>query len=195
MGSLRVKLCDWAAVGAVAALVGLSGCVSKTSPIPSQYLDQIDQTVTFGMLSRQAEAYRGKVVALGGVIVSARYDQQGRTWMLVRNRPLDSDLEPHIPVSRDEQDAFWAIVDSKQLTANFKRWARITVIGRVSDENPSQLGQLGSEGAKQKTPVVVSDYIHGWKELDSYSPLSKKAGDDAQGSRGQFTNPSNIKKN
>ena len=195
MRSLRVSLCDWAAVGVVAVLVGLFGCVSKTSPIPSRHLDQIDPTVTFGMLTRQAEAYRGKVVALGGVIMNARYDQQGRTWMLVRNRPLDSDLEPHIPVSRDDQDSFWAIVDSKQLTANFKRWARITVIGRVSDESPSQLGQLGAESMKRKAPVVVSDYIHGWKELDSYSPALKGAGDNAQGSQDQFSNPSNLKKN
>ncbi len=170
----------------------MPGCASKTSPIPSQYRDQIDQNVTYGMLARQSEAYRGKTVALGGVIVSARQDQQGRTWVFVRNRPLDIDLEPHLPVSRDEQDAFWAIFDPKQLSMNYKMWARITVIGRVSDESPSQ---LGVEDTKRKPPVLMSQFVHGWEGLGSYSPAFKNATDDAKGSRGQFAAPSNLKKN
>jgi starvation-inducible outer membrane lipoprotein len=192
MRILRVMLCYWAAVGIVAALVGLSGCAIKTSPIPSQYRDQIDQNITFGMLSRQGEAYRGKVVALGGVIVNARQDRQGRTWMFVRNRPLDIDLEPHIPVSRDEQDAFWAIADAKQLPTNLKLWARVTVVGRVSDESPAE---LGLEWKKGKQPVMAALYVHGWEGLGSYSPAFKNAVDDAKGSRGQLGSPSNLKKN
>ncbi len=176
----------------VIAGVCLPGCASKTSPIPSQYLNQLDPNITYGMLSRQSEAHQGKVVALGGVIVSARYDQQGRTWMFVRNRPLDADLEPHLPVSRDEQDAFWAIVDQQQLKMNFKMWSRITVVGRVSNESPSQ---LGAEWKKGKEPVVTALFLHGWEGLGSYSPAFKNETDDAKGSRGQFAAPSNLKKN
>ncbi len=179
-------------VGALTVLLGLPACATKTSPIPSQYRDRIDQTITFGMLSRQPENYQGKLVALGGVIVDARNDQQGRMWLYVRNRPLDADLEPHIPVSRDERDAFWAIVDPKQLSMNFKMWARITAIGRVTSESPSQ---LGVEDSSRKTPVLVAQFLHGWEGFGSYSPAFKNATDDAKGGRGQFGSPSNLKKN
>jgi starvation-inducible outer membrane lipoprotein len=176
---------------AMVMMSGLPGCVSKTSPIPSQYREQIDQTVTFGMLSRQSENYRGKVVALGGVIVNARNDSRGRTWMFVRNRPLDADLEPHIPVSRDEQDAFWAIVDPQKFSMNLKIWARITVIGSVSDESPSE---LGLEWKKGKQPIISALYLHGWEGFGSYTP-GKSPDQDVKGDRGQFGIPSTLKKN
>ena len=179
-------------IGTLAVLLGLSACASKASPIPSQYRDQIDPNITYGMLSRQPESYQGKVVALGGVIIDARNDQQGRTWLYVRNRPLDADFEPHIPVSRDERDAFWAIVDQRQLSGNFKMWARVTAIGRVTSESPSQ---LGVEDTSRKTPVLITQFLHGWEGFGSYSPAFKGATDDAKGSRGQFGSPSNLKKN
>lgn len=192
MVSLRMKTMMSVTLLAMVMMSSLPGCASKASPIPSRYREQIDQTVTFGMLSRQSEAYQGKVVALGGVIVNARYDQQGRTWMFIRNRPLDVDLEPHLPVSRDEQDAFWAIVDQQQLSRNFKTWSRITVIGRVANESPSQ---LGAEWKKGKEPVVAALYLQGWEGFGSYSPAVKNPYDDVKGSRGQLGAPSNLKKN
>jgi starvation-inducible outer membrane lipoprotein len=179
-------------VGVLAFWVDLGGCATKSSPIPSQYRDQVDPNVTYGMLSRQPDSYQGRMVALGGVIIDARSDQQGRTWLFVRNRPLDADFEPHIPVSRDERDAFWAIVDPRRLSMNFKMWARITAIGRITNESPSQ---LGVEDPNRKTPVLVAQFLHGWEGFGSYSPAFKNAVDDAKGSRGQFGAPSNLKKN
>lgn len=181
----------WTLLGLLVIAV-VPGCASKATPIPSQYRDKVDQNITYGALRKQPEGYEGKVVALGGVIVNARYDEKGRTWMYIRNRPLDSDFEPHLPVSRDEQDAFWAIVDQQQLKMNFKIWTRITVIGRVSNESPSQ---LGAEWKKGKEPVVETFFLHGWEGLGSYSPGFKNAVDDAKGSRGQLGSPSNLKKN
>lgn len=187
-----LKHCALLVLGTTAVGLNLAACASKASPIPSQYRDRIDQNITYGALRNQPEGYQGKVVALGGVIVNARPDEKGRTWMFVRNRPLDAELEPHIPVSRDEQEAFWAIVDQQQLKANFKMWARITVIGRVSNESPAQ---LGAEWKKGKEPVVETLFLHGWEGFGSYAPVVKSPYDDAKGSRGQFRSPSNLKKN
>jgi starvation-inducible outer membrane lipoprotein len=178
-------------LGTMTVGLNLAACASKAGPIPGQYRDKVDQNITYGALRKQPEGYEGKVVALGGVIVNARYDEKGRTWMFIRNRPLDADMEPHLPVSRDEHDAFWAIVDQQQLKMNFKMWTRVTVIGRVSNESPSQ---LGAEWKKGKEPVVETLFLHGWEGLGSYTP-GRNPNEDVQGTRGQFGSPSNLKKN
>lgn len=173
--------------------VFIAGCVSTTK-VPKEYSIKAEPNVTLTKLTMQPDAYRGKVVILGGVILSQRQDPQGRTWALVRNRPLDADYEPHIPVSRDDPEGgeFWILADPKVLPMNHKVWARVTVVGRVSEETVSQ---LGIESGKRKPPVLTPLYLYAWESLGSYAPVVKNRGDDAQGARQQPSVVTDIKKN
>jgi hypothetical protein len=133
-------------------------------------------------------------VILGGVILSQRNDDQGRVWALVRNRPLDADYEPHIPVSRDDPEGgeFWVLADPKFVPMSHRTWARITVVGRVSEENAAM---VGIESRKRKPPVLAALYLYAWESLGSYAPVVKTPYDDDKGSRQGLSTVTDIKKN
>ena len=73
----------------VCVVWGLNAC----GTIPRKYVSQAEPGVTLTMLASHPDAYRGKVVILGGVVIG---HQQGgdRIWLRVKNRPLDADMSP-----------------------------------------------------------------------------------------------------
>lgn len=138
------------------ALLGLlvaGGC--STSTIPKEFLQQAQPGVTLASLKANPEAYKGKVVILGGVIVDKK-EQDGRIWLKVKNRPLDGDHIPRIPTSRNDPEAghYWVMVNQQGLPQSHKDWARLTVVGRVTEKKPAQ--------ATAGEPVLAALYLHGW---------------------------------
>ncbi|MGH7165686.1 MAG: Slp family lipoprotein [Nitrospiraceae bacterium] len=128
------------------------------STIPSKYVKQAEPGVTLTLLTSRPDAYRGKVVVLGGAVVFQR-DEDGRVWLLVRNRPLDADYVPHIPASVNDPDggAYWVVVPQEGPLKNSRNWSRLTVVGRVSDERPAK-----PEPGSGKEPVLVALYMRVW---------------------------------
>ncbi|MBI4402061.1 MAG: Slp family lipoprotein [Nitrospirae bacterium] len=135
--------------------VGLSACATA---IPSKFVSQAEPGVTLTALKNRPEAYKGKVVILGGVIVDKR-EEEGRVWLLVKNRPLDADYVPHVPVSREGPEAshYWVMVTSQGLPKTYRNWARMTVVGRVSDHRAA-----GLDSATETDTVLVALYLRGW---------------------------------
>ena len=171
----------------------LVGCVSTTK-IPKEYSTKAEPNVTLTKLAAQQDAYLGKIVILGGVILDSKKDTQGRTWMLVRNRPLDSDYIPHLPVSTGDLEAgsFWMILDPTELPMHFKAWARVTVVGTVTNENPTI---LGGESVKRQPPVLDALYLHGWDTFGAYAPKARLSQHDARGTPVQPSIPADLRKN
>ncbi|MGH7250362.1 MAG: Slp family lipoprotein [Nitrospiraceae bacterium] len=137
-----------------AVLSGLGACAT----IPSKFVRQAEPGVTLTSLTSDPQAYRGKVVILGGVVVTQK-QQAGRVWLLVKNRPLDVDYVPHIPASPDQSEAsdYWVMLSPESLPKTYKNWSRLTVVGRVSDERP-----LPDEHGTGKEPVLAAMYLRGW---------------------------------
>ena len=133
---------------------GFGACAT----IPSKFVRQAEPSVTLTALTSNPDAYRGKVVILGGVVV-AQKQEAGRIWLLVKNRPLDADYVPHIPASLDQPEAsgYWVMISPEGLPKTFKNWSRLTVVGRVSDERPVQ-----HERGTGKEPVLAAMYLRGW---------------------------------
>jgi len=136
--------------------VGVLGC--SPSAIPKKYVKQAEPGVTLFRLMSQPEAYRGKVVILGGAVVSQR-DEGGRTWLLLRNRPLDSDYVPHIPASVNDPEAgaYWLVVPQEGSLKDYRNWSRLTVVGRLSDERPTN-----PEPGSGQEPVLIGLYMRVW---------------------------------
>lgn len=141
----------------VVGLVLLSG-LEACATIPGKFVRQAEPGVTLTSITNSPQAYRGKVVILGGVVV-AQKQQAGRVWLLVKNRPLDADYVPHLPASQDQPEAngYWVMLTPESLPKTYKNWSRLTVVGRVSDERP-----LPHEHGTGKEPVIAAMYLRGW---------------------------------
>jgi len=133
---------------------GLNAC----GTIPRKYVSQAEPGVTLTMLASHPDAYKGKVVILGGVVID-RKQGEDRIWLRVKNRPLDADYVPHMPVSSEGPEAghYWVKVLSKELPKGYQNWSRVTVVGQVSYEGPAL-----QEHAGDPEPVLTALYLRGW---------------------------------
>lgn len=159
--------------GCLAVLLagGHSGCGGGT--IPGQYVKQAEPGATLTALSRRPETYQGKVVILGGVIIS-KIPGDNRVWLRLKNRPLDDDYVPHIPVTNEGTEAghYWVMVLKRDLPVDYERWARVTVVGRV------MAGSIAyEEGMSDEGVVLSAMYLRGWdKKWGGYLQEEDNAG-------------------
>ena len=138
-------------------VIGLSGC--STTSVPRKFVVQAERGVTLTALKAKPDAYHGKVVILGGVIVEKRV-QEGLVWLLMKNRPVDDDFVPHMVVSMDSPEAgfFWVAVHPEGLPKGYEGWARVTVVGQVSDQAHPHLGS----GHGSSDTVLAGMFLRGW---------------------------------
>lgn len=152
--------------GAVLLAFGLCSCGGGV--IPKQYLQHAEPGVTLTMLSTDPKAYQGKVVILGGVIVD-QIPGDNRVWLRVKNRPLDDDYVPHIPVTKEgpESGYYWVMVWTKDLPKDYHQWTRITVVGRLTGGQVA-FDEAGSDENIQNI-VMTALYLRGWgKDFGGY---------------------------
>jgi hypothetical protein len=140
----------------LALACGMTACGGGV--IPDEYLKQAEPGVTLTALSKKRADYQGKVVVLGGVIVEQK-GGDNRVWLRVKNRPLDGDYVPHIPVSREGPEAglYWVMVWKRDLPKDYEQWARLTVVGRVLSGQDA-----GEKDAVGEGVVLSALYLKGW---------------------------------
>ena len=133
---------------AISLIVVLVGC----GTVPRQYVQMAEPGATLTGLTSHPENYRGKVVLLGGTIVSEEENAQ-YLWLRVKNRPLDQDYIPHRPVDTGGPEAghYWVMMPKQQFPREYRHWARMTVVGRVTGTH-----RLVTE------PVLSLLYVRGW---------------------------------
>lgn len=133
---------------AISLIVVLVGCAA----VPRQYVQMAEPGATLTALSTHPESYRGKVVLLGGTIVGDE-ENGSYLWLRVMNRPLDQDYIPHRPVDSGGSEAghYWVMMPKQQFPREYRHWARMTVVGRVTDTQ-----RLVTE------PVLSLLYVRGW---------------------------------
>lgn len=173
-------------VGIVVAS-GFDACAS----IPRKFLRQAEPGVTLTMLASHPDTYRGKVVILGGAVVTRR-EESGRIWLLVRNRPLDADYVPHLPVTvgNTESGEYWVVVSPEGLPKTSRNWSRLTVVGRVSDERPAQ-----HEPGTGREPVVAALYLRGWGADMGGDGLHEDTWEETQDASYLISTPKPLEKN
>lgn len=133
---------------AITMTVVLWGCAN----VPRHYVRMAEPGTTLTALTAHPEMYRGKVVLLGGTIIEEEENDQD-LWLHVINRPLDQDYIPHGPADKDgpEGGSYWVVVTKQQFPRQYRQWARMTVVGRVT----------GTQRFETE-PVLSLLYVRGW---------------------------------
>lgn len=164
----------------------LSAC---SSVLPSRYIAQAEPGVTLTALASNPDRYRTKVVILGGVIVEEKHVGD-HVFLRLKNRPLDKDYRPHRPLSLDGPEAghYWVKMRLGDLPEQSHQWARVTVVGQVSDTWSSAAGSSG-----MNEPVLDALYLRGWGDSIMANSASAITADRnrmitvPKGARGEFS--------
>jgi len=187
VGSKIISRMLYASPAMSIAIVGLLSACS--SVLPSRYVDQAEPGVTLTALAANLDEYREKVVILGGVIVEEKQDGE-QVFLRLKNRPLDKDYRPHRPLSLDGPEAgyYWVRIRRSDLPEQSHQWARVTVVGQVSDK---RLHAASSSGAAE--PVLDALYLRGWGDTVMDNSASTVRADRnrmitvPKGARGEFS--------
>lgn len=154
------RLQRWSVCFIMAITMGvvLWGCTSEPLAkmrlvnVPRHYVRMAEPGTTLTALTAHPEMYRGKVVLLGGTIIEEEENEQ-YLWLHLTNRPLDQDYIPHRPANMDgpETGSYWVVVTKQQFPREYRQWARMTVVGRVTG-----MQRFETE------PVLSLLYVRGW---------------------------------
>jgi outer membrane lipoprotein len=134
-------------------LVFLSGCVHVIS---RDVLKEVDKEVTFPDLVKAPNAYQGKVVLLGGIIVDTTNRQDG-TLLEIYDTTLDREGEP---TNIDRSDGrFLALYQGYLDSAIYSKGRKVTIAGTVQGEKVQPLGEI-----EYHYPYLVINEIHLWQK-------------------------------
>lgn len=109
--------------------------------------------------------YRDKIVVLEGVVFAEKREAS-QLWLPLRSRPLDADYVPHRPISLvgPENGGYWVLLATAQPPANSHQWARVTVVGRMSDSPPVRPKSEGKGG-----PGLAALDVRGWSITNDHT--------------------------
>ncbi|PJA81183.1 MAG: hypothetical protein CO149_00290 [Nitrospirae bacterium CG_4_9_14_3_um_filter_51_5] len=141
----------------------VGGCASSTMEIPETLQNQVDPALTFSQLLQDAASYQGKVIMLGGEVLSAKRLAEG-TRLEVLHLPLNDSQQP-VSTRTDSQGRFLAIEQAFLDPAMFPSNTRVTIVGEVTGTIAGKLDEMDYQ-----FPTVAIKHLHVWKE----SPLAQE---------------------
>ena len=141
-------------IGFVVFLTACAPAISKES------LRRVDQEVTFQALLKDPERYQGKVVLVGGRIMTTSV-REGESWVEVLQHPLDSQQKPQdTDVSYGR---FLVRFEGFLDPAIYSGGKKITVVGEVQGKKVLPLNQM-----EYSYPVLLPREHHLWKPENPY---------------------------
>ncbi len=148
--------------GLVLALTFLSAC-TKDGLIPESIEHEVDETVTFSSLSESPETFLGRILILGGEVLSATRTREG-TRIEVLQLPLDDDYEPGTD-RMASQGRFLAVQSTFLDPATLPEGTRLTIVGAVSGSITLPLDETD-----YTYPTLTIKNLKVWRELQAYPP-------------------------
>jgi outer membrane lipoprotein len=132
-------------------LLALSSCAPAVS---KQYQQEADQALSFPLLAADPEAYKGKIVILGGVIAQTTA-KTGQTELEIVQKPLDS---ANAPETTDKSEGRFLVLAEQFLDPLiYRKDRRITVAGEVVGSEVRKLDELD-----YRYPVLKSLELKLW---------------------------------
>jgi outer membrane lipoprotein len=131
---------------------------SCATPISEQALKQSDPGILFGELVRDPEKFKGKVVLLGGQIVSTTV-KEGGTSVEVVQKPLDGQHEPKD--TDDSMGRFLIDYNDFRDPAIYAQGRKITVVAEVQGKRTLPLKEI-----QYTYPVLTPRETHLWQSRD-----------------------------
>lgn len=142
------KLAVWAILAAIAA-----GCLS---PIEKHLRARIDRSVTFSLLRQNPDAFLGRTVVFGGVIVRVE-NQKEKTVLEILEKRLDPWSKPY---DEDASGGRFLVVCPEFLDpAIYREGRQVTIVGEVTGKQLRMVGEIDYQ-----YPVLASKQIYLWPE-------------------------------
>jgi outer membrane lipoprotein len=125
----------------VIALVGmlLVGCAA-TPVIPPELKEKVDWTVPFSQIKASPESYRGRVIVVGGMVLSAK-PLKDRARIEVLQLPLDGNQEPTGRLT-DSQGRFLLFHKEFIDPATIPLGTRLTAVAEVTGSETLKLDEI-----------------------------------------------------
>jgi outer membrane lipoprotein len=159
------------AVGLIAALAvpctAASGCAANTV-VPASLQKQVDEHLTFAQIKDSPDSYRGRLVVLGGEVLSAKRLKDG-THIEILQLPL-SFQEPEWDRTRS-QGRFIAIHKEFLDPATIPSGTRVTVVGEVTGAVTKPLDET-----EYVFPTLEVKSLKVWPDRMSYGQPRPYAG-------------------
>ncbi|MEO8326044.1 MAG: Slp family lipoprotein, partial [Nitrospirota bacterium] len=141
----------------VLGLALMGGCASSPMEIPETLQNQIDPTLTFSQVIQNPGSYQGKMLVLGGEVLSAKRLAEG-TRLEVLQLPLDEYQRPLV-TRTDSQGRFLAMEKAFLDPAMFPPNTLITIVGEVTEKVAGKLDEMDYQ-----FPAVVIKDLYVWKD-------------------------------
>jgi outer membrane lipoprotein len=141
-------------------MVLLAGCTSNRV-IPEELEPQVDRNVSFSELKDAPDSYRGRLVVLGGEVLSAKRLKDG-TQLEILQLPLESG-EP-TGQRQDSQGRFLAIQREFLDPATVPDGQRITVVGEVQGATVQRL-----DDTEYRYPTLEAKHMKFWDQSPGYA--------------------------
>ena len=151
---LPCLLCPWSELRLGLLFFSLLTLAACAPTISKQLRQQADASLSFPVLSADPEAYKGKIVILGGVIAQTTA-KTGQTELEIVQKPLDSF---NVPETTDtSQGRFLVLADQFLDPLIYKKDRKITVAGEVMGSEVRKLDELD-----YRYPVLKSLELKLW---------------------------------
>jgi outer membrane lipoprotein len=131
----------------------LAGCAAS---IPPQLAEQVSWQIDFPAIRQQPEAYRGRVVALGGIVIDIDAAAEGYR-VIVSELPLDGSRRYRPAVDRLPRGRFVVLIPRHAFPSDLRPSAEITVVGEVLAQ-----GIWSGAGVGEEVPQLEERYIKVW---------------------------------
>ena len=141
-------------------LLGMLICVCSCAPevIPKELEGQVDRKVSFLQLKESPEAYTGRMVVLGGEVLSAKRNNDS-TRIEVLQLPLDSSLEP-VSDRTTSQGRVLAIQKTFLDPATVPVGSRVTMIGEMTGTTT-----LPIDDVQYPYPTLALRHLKVWERV------------------------------
>ena len=137
-------------------ILAVAGCAPVISP---EALKEVDQNVRFEQVLENPDAYKGKIVLLGGEIIKTE-NFSDKTVIIVLQRSLGYREKP---ISEGASRGRFIVSAPGFLDpAIYRPQRKITVIGVVAGEEARSLGEI-----EYTYPIISKRELHIWPSEDS----------------------------
>ncbi len=148
-------------VGLLLLFIILSGCFTTyRETLPSQLSSQIDDTLSFEQVLESPEQHSGKVVLLGGQVLSAKRLKTS-TELIILQLPLWESEEPSDELTQS-QGRFIALQEEFLDPATIPAGTRVTLVGEITGSSTRSLDET-----TYTYPTLILKRIQVWPALTS----------------------------
>jgi outer membrane lipoprotein len=131
----------------------LAGCAAG---IPPQVAGQVSWHLSFPEIRRQPEAYRGRVVALGGIVRHIE-PANGGYRVVVSELPFDGSSRYRPAVDQLPRGRFIVLIHGQALPSDLQPGAEVTVVGEILGA-----GTLSEAGVDEGVPLLDGRHLKVW---------------------------------